>query len=189
MKLVQKLTFVLLSMLAVGGACAAPMTDTIVRDPDIRIGGAGNPSFYAFTHSYLDAVVNPYVAGFDTITAAILTIRLQDNGNNQGGAETFRFVVGPTGFTQVFGGSNQPNAPLDYVNGLTTTLAKLSETGLLDVTIFADTGSFRFVSSILEAEVTRGVDDGGGQTEVPEPLSLALMGLGLAGLSVARRRT
>jgi hypothetical protein len=188
MKLVQKLTFALLSMLALGTACAAPMTDTIVRDPDIRIGGSGNPVSYSFTHSFLDELVNPYVAGFDTIDSAILTIRLQDNGNNQGGEETFRFVVGPTGFTQVFSGSNQPNAPLDYINGLTTTLAKLSETGLLDVTIFADTGSFRFMSSILDVEVTRGVDDGGGQTDVPEPFSLALMGLGLAGISVARRR-
>lgn len=184
MKLVHKLTFALLSLFALGTACAENinMTDTWAVSPDVRIGG-DYPASYSFTHSFLDGAT-PYVADVDSLTSATLTIRLQDNGNNQGGDETFRFVFGG----QTFGGFNQTNAPFDYVINVSSALAGLSADGFLDVSIFADTGSFRFVSSTLNIIGTRGEVVVPPTEDIPEPLSIALMGLGLAGLTAARRR-
>ncbi|MCC6071108.1 PEP-CTERM sorting domain-containing protein [Massilia sp. GCM10020059] len=182
MKLVHKLTFALLSLFALGTACAENinMTDIWAVSPDQRIGGEF-PASYSFTHSFLDEAT-PYVADVDSLTAATLTIRLQDNGNSQGGDETFRFVFGG----QTFSGSNQTNAPFDYVINVGSALAGLSADGILDVTIFADSGSFRFVSSTLNIIGARG--EVPPTEDIPEPLSIALMGLGLAGLTAARRR-
>lgn len=175
MKLVQNLIAALFSMLVLGAATAAPMSDTIDENPNINIGGVGNPSSFTFTHNLLDQPFQPYVKDVDTISSAKLTITLQDTG----GTETFDFIVGPTGFTETFSGANIPNGLSFHPNSLSGTVANLSATGMLSVTILAKSGTFRFDNSLLEVEVTRGV---------PEPFSLALMGLGLAGISVAGRR-
>ena len=155
MKLVHKLTFALLSLFALGTACAEPidMTSSFTYSPDIRIGGAGNPSSYELTHSFLLGAT-PFVLG-DTITSATLTIRLQDNGNNQGGDETFHFDFGQGTAVQTFSGANQANAPFDYVITLNTALASLNTDGFLNLELFADTGGFRLVSSTLNRDEKR----------------------------------
>lgn len=157
------------------------MTDLRAEAPHVRL-GSNDLASYAFTHSFLDEV-DRYIPGVDTITSAILTIRMEDNGRDEGGPETFRFVFGG----QTYGGFNQTNQPFDYEINLISALAGLSATGLLDVEIFADSGSFRFTSSSLTIVGTRGQIDVP-PTQVPEPLSLTLMAFGMAGIYSVRRR-
>ncbi|MFC0254200.1 PEP-CTERM sorting domain-containing protein [Massilia consociata] len=75
------------------------------------------------------------------------------------------------------------NYPFSITN--TTSLTNFSDTGLLSLRISTTSGSFQFVSANLKANVNVGE---GSSSEVPEPLSVALLGIGVAGIAASRRR-
>jgi hypothetical protein len=72
-----------------------------------------------------------------------------------------------------------------YDISLVASLADLAADGSLNVILTAQSGSYQFADSTLTAQITRGE---GPLTSVPEPAPLALLGIGLLGISVYRRK-
>jgi len=178
-----------------GIAAAVPVTD--IHDPtDLVLTYNGAVSEYTYVHNILDDLPF-YVPGTDTIGSATLTIYLSDPDNEKNDKETFRFVISSDGTLQEVdgpfpgNGQNVPNGGIkDYSVILGTSLGDLQLDGLLSVTVKATLGSFAFSSSTLEAQVTKG--DTGFTTpdaiDLPEPVSLGLFAIGLAGFAASRRR-
>ncbi|MBQ5942886.1 MULTISPECIES: PEP-CTERM sorting domain-containing protein [unclassified Massilia] len=178
---------------AIFAASAAASASPIITDIDSTY-NAGNQTIAAggsasWTFDFTLAPYN-FVTVRDSISWAELTLKLKDvGGSNQGGLETFSFLVGP-GNVLVGSGSNVPNGETPYgpyeITG--SSLTSLSDTGQLLVTVKSNTGtSFNWHSATLKATYVRGEDpvDPG---QVPEPLSVALFGLGLAGIAAVRRK-
>ncbi len=115
------------------------------------------------------------------ITSALLTVDLIDSSNK--GNEDFTFVIGNSapyqsaGFKNINNGSQGDSYNIEITG---QALEDLNTFGKLHVSLTAESGSFQLVSSTLTA-----IDP---PSAVPEPGSVGLLGLGLAGLGVIRRR-
>lgn len=163
------------STLASAAVITLPMTQTVTPTTPFLV-----TSTNAFTYTFdFTGASYGYVAGSDTIGKGWLSVLLNDNG----GAETYKFLLNSTTFVT---DTNTPSSELYNKLSITSTpLASLSTDGKVMLTISASAGSFKLVSSTLDAEVTRTIAD---PAQVPEPLSIALFGLGLAGMTVVRRK-
>lgn len=188
MNCVKNVSASLALMAVIGTASAIPVTDLIDPSPDVTI-SVGSP--YTFIHDITDGA-NGYVAAYDTLVSALLTINLIDNVNKD--QETFQFAIGGNGAVlQLYNGSNvnNGNTGAAYQIALAAALGDLSADGLLSVTLSASAGDYLFSSSFLSAEITRGGDSDSDQVAaaaVPEPGTLALLGLGFVGMSLIRKR-
>lgn len=133
-----------------------------------------------------------YRTSFDTVTSAELVFSFKDTGadnRRNPNNEDFAIRIGSDLIGSSGGIINIPNSGRDYgpfiiQGGL---LDALSASGKLSLVISATSGSFRFVSSRLTANVELG-DEVLPPGPVPEPLSVALLGIGLAGIAAARRK-
>jgi len=128
-------------------------------------------STYSYTHNILD---NGFLPGIDSIIEATLTLVLTDDAlfgdfpiiGDREESVSFRFDGGRWTMSQ----------DVDFLDVFDFRLDNLLTDGVLNVSLRATRGDFRFLFSSLFVQADRAA--------VAEPASIALFGFGLLGLAV-----
>ncbi|WP_372656496.1 PEP-CTERM sorting domain-containing protein [Hydrogenophaga sp.] len=174
MKLKSLLAGVAFAVVSVA-ASATPWTQTIDFNPDVYISN----NTYSWTHDLTTDGFNP---GSDLITNFNLSVTIKDERDSIFSSWEWAAIDLPGVFDDAIWfspiGSNNAGGN-DFFGYL-----QLNTSGLLSVSLSSVLGDFLLDKSTLTAS---GFD--GNKNQIPEPGILALLGLGLAGMAVLRRRT
>ncbi|CAN7559806.1 PEP-CTERM sorting domain-containing protein [Massilia sp. LjRoot122] len=174
------ISFALLSM--VTGHASAALIDTVVSVPNDEILTNGNPTL-VYTHDLSD---HGFIVGSTFYSSGVLLVRLTDNGAaNNPSDESGTITVGDQilAISAIPDGTRNDPSPAGALFEIilnSMSLADLNDDGMLSVTLDRITGNFAFADSTLTL-VER-------EADVPEPFSIALLGAGVAGLCLSRRR-
>lgn len=183
--MIRSLSKALISLVALAGL-AAPANAAYVSwesdytGPDKLLSVSG---VKAFTYSH-DIKTDGFQVGSDLVTSFLLTIDLYDDSLSDGSEKASINVPGSAGDKEVtsFSYFNE-----EYAGGLSLAgLFELNIWGTLSVTITALQGDFYFGGSHLVANGFSKTPST--TTSVPEPSTLALLGLGLLGVAAGVRR-
>ncbi len=180
---------------AVGSAQAVTFVDVFNPVDFLMTTSAAADDSYSYSHSVVSSLdaLHSGTYGFnsstDAITSATLALNLYDDGGSGDGSEKTDVWVGLTlgSLTQIEFNQNIMSIPASY-----NVLLYVTSAGTLEVKIDPTSGDFYFGSSTLTVMANRTEPDpnepSDGDGVIPEPATVALFGLGLAGAVIRRRR-
>jgi hypothetical protein len=173
---------------------AIPIADTVnPTDILLTFGSVPNPCPGGFTCAsgsitYTHNIVDDGFTIGSIVNSASLVIHLTDTG----GSEGYQYLIGAG---QTFTGGNIGSTQTDTIPLNAAAIADLQADGLLTITMKATSGGLSFADATLTAQVTPassggsgGGGGGNGIAAVPEPMTLALLGVSAFGLAITRRR-